>query len=380
MAAMKPITRKPGSKPSAKGVAGCVLVVFMGLGGVGTAVWTIPTAYRASDSRSWRETPCVILASKVGSHSGKSTTYSIDVTYRYSVDGREYTSDAYDLIPVSSSGYGGKKEVVDRYPPGTRTICYVDPADPSRAILQRGFSAKLLLLLIPPVFVLIGGWVFWVVTRQVPTVNPTKPAGGPLRPEISRKAKVVGFLVISLFWNGIVAVFLITGIGDVTRGRSSGWFPVLFMIPFVLIGLGMLFMLGRSVLTLLLPRPVLSMDSNQLHPGQSKDLEWRTSGDVRRVSSFKILLVGREKATYRRGKNNSTAQEDFHTSTIAGSERGDDFKGGHARVVIPGDAMHTFKSDNNEILWGVRLQAEIPAAPDLDEFYLLDIRPKGTVA
>ena len=91
--------------------AGCggIILVAMGRGAVNVFA-----------ARSWHSVPATVVSSRVRSHSGDDgTTYSVDVLYRYSVNGREYRSNRYGFMRGSSSGYDAKRKVVDRLPPGT---------------------------------------------------------------------------------------------------------------------------------------------------------------------------------------------------------------------------------------------------------------------
>ena len=78
-------------------------------------------------------------------------TYRIDISYKYEVDGREFQSYRYSFWAGSSSGRKDKQAVVDRFPPGTRAFCYVNPDDPTQAVIDRGLSIEVWMCL------LIGG-------------------------------------------------------------------------------------------------------------------------------------------------------------------------------------------------------------------------------
>ena len=58
------------------------------------------------------------------SHEGDdSTTYSVDIVYRYEVGGRTYRGNRYDFLGGSSSGYEAKQRVVDAHPVGATVTC-----------------------------------------------------------------------------------------------------------------------------------------------------------------------------------------------------------------------------------------------------------------
>ncbi len=81
--------------------------------------------------------------------------------------GLSYKADRYDFVGGSSSGHAGKARVVEEYRKATTPICYVNPEDPSEAVLKRGFHASLLFALFPLPFILVGVFgVFFTLAEQ----------------------------------------------------------------------------------------------------------------------------------------------------------------------------------------------------------------------
>ena len=103
-------------------------------------------------ARQWRSASCEIISSRVQTSPGSEdgSMYRVDVTYRYFVDDRRLRRRP---IPVhrawSTSGYRGKAAIVARLRPGTRTECWVNPANPGDAVIERGLTADLWFVLIP---------------------------------------------------------------------------------------------------------------------------------------------------------------------------------------------------------------------------------------
>ena len=120
---------------------------------------------RIYDARQWTEIRCTIVSSEVRQHRGDdSDTYSVHIVYEYDVRGRMYRCDRYDFVGGSSSGYEGKREIIRRYPPGKPAICYVNPRDPSDAVLERGFTPMMLFGLLPLVLITVGAaGLVWAV-------------------------------------------------------------------------------------------------------------------------------------------------------------------------------------------------------------------------
>ena len=163
-------TNQPLSNQGRPPNARILFLIFFLFGGVMFYFFFMQPALRVMAARHWVERPCRIVSSEVGSHPGsKGTTYSIDIVFRYMVGDRLFTSRRYGFMGGASSGYDGKEAVVSRYPVGSERLCYVNPANPPDAVLERGFTADMGFGAIPLVFMSIGA---------VGLVASKKKAGG----------------------------------------------------------------------------------------------------------------------------------------------------------------------------------------------------------
>ena len=113
------------------------VVLFLGLFcAVGIAIGTFLSflpIYRVIQSRSWRAAACEVLSSQVVR---RDETSRPDIQYRYYVDDRPYIGNRYNFLPGSDS-ISDYQSVVARYPAGLRFECYVNPADPTQAVISR---------------------------------------------------------------------------------------------------------------------------------------------------------------------------------------------------------------------------------------------------
>lgn len=156
-------------------ILGAISTLFLLAGGLALAKLAIIPMYRLIDARSWVETPCTIVSSKLASHTGKNrpksstkTTYSIEILYTYQVDGKRYQSDQYNFAVLSTNtSVQSRRQIVKDHPPGKTTVCYVNPRDPEDAVLSREWSREMFWGLFPLIFVFVGtlgvlyccGWI-----------------------------------------------------------------------------------------------------------------------------------------------------------------------------------------------------------------------------
>ena len=409
----------PLSKRSARTVGSWGLVAFFAFfGGCGLVVGVSLAAstVKAFAARSWVPVPAVVESSTVRSHSGgESTTYSVDVLYRYVVDGQTYRSNRYTFLGGSTSGYDSKRRVVSELRPGTSVTAYVDPSDPTEAVLFRGFSWEMLVLGIPLLFVAIGVGGGIYAARQVMRAHREEafaglrpdPAGdasqafrsgalgagstrvysprrsgreeaGPvaLKPRHSPALKLLALTLFALFWNGIVSVFLYHVVNGWTRGRGEVCLSI-FLVPFVLVGLALVGALFHALLSLFNPRAVLVLDRDTLHLGEADALRWSLTGRADRVHRLVLRLEGREEATYRQGTDTRTDKNTFFSTDFVDTEDAAEVREGKAAVPVPADSMHSFSAANNKVLWVLTVHGHIRGWPDVKDEYLLNVAPRA---
>ena len=379
-----------GKQVKGKGKYGlaALFLIFTAVGGGLLYPLGIKPITRTIDARSWVETPCRVLQAEVRSHdSDDGTTYSVHILYQYECNGRTYKCDRYDFIGGSSSGYKGKARVVEQYRTAADPVCYVNPKNPSQAVLQRGFHAKLLLALFPLPFLLIGvGGLIRIIQGKKDTpaslqssnaqasaraVDPLSllrladAAPAALKPQFSPRAKLVGAILIAAFWNGIVCVFL----------ADAGWFTLIFLLPFIAIGVGLIALVIYQFLALFNPRPMLHVSSRSIPLGGSAELRWSFWGQTSRIREFTVTLRGVERARYRKGTSTCTDESTFYEMELYRTSNVAQIATGQIGFVLPRDTMHSFQAENNGIIWSIDLRGDIKSWPDVKESYEIEVTP-----
>jgi len=388
------------------GLVVCLVLVAAGL--PLSYYFALKPTLRWFDAQSWPATQAHIEVSRVLSKSGDDgTTYRPDILFRYQVGGQTYRSNDHDFSFGSSSGRRGKVAVTKRYPKGSTANAYVDPNDPTDAVLEREYHWMMLLGWIP-VLVALGG-ASGLVTLLKPTGVKARWGGGrgagtstrgadawpdylpepkvqdisgghgerfELRPAATRWGKLLGGIVFTAIWNGIVSIF----VWQVVDSHLSGdpeWFLTLFMIPFVLVGLGAVGYVVYALLGVFNPHAILRTGAAVYSPGQTVELDWRLEGAANRISRLTFQLTGTEKATYRRGTNTHTDTHDFFDETLLTVDQVGRNSEGQLVFAIPPDAMHSFEADNNEVIWKLTVHGDIKRWPDMKDQFPLVVAPDG---
>ena len=260
----------------------------------------------------------------------------------------------------------------------------MDPDDLSRSVLERRLRPIHLLGLLPLLFLLAGAGLAAHGRRQMRTAAPVAGAeaavpatrAGPvvLEPSVGPLGKLAGSLFIALFWNGIVSVFVWQAWKSWERGQPD-WFLTIFLVPFVLVGLGAFVFVGHFALALANPRPRLTVDAAAPCLGDRLGIDWQFSGRASRIRRLRIVLEACEEATYRRGTDTHTDREVFASHVLVDTANDWEIPHGSGALVIPDDTMHSFEAPANKIVWELKVSGEIARWPDVDESFPVTVHP-----
>jgi Protein of unknown function (DUF3592). len=391
------------AKPARAGL-GCAIPFGLLFAGIGlTVFWLVSLSpiLRARASTDWVETPCRIISSKLDSYSGsEGTTYRVAVRYRYTYEGRDYESDRFDFSTGRTNvGVKRMRAVVKAHPPGHRTVCFVDPADPGSAVIDRSVPGVVwfgFFTLIFPVFG-IGFIVFsWRSARKQrelarsplavssATVSPSGheddivPGETLLKPSSGRVGAFLGVTFFAFFWNGIVGVFVFHAVKEFGKG-FIGWFLPIFLIPFVVVGVVMLGSALQAFSRLFAPAVEVRLDPSRLRLGSRVPFTWRLRG--RGVRKLAIRLVAREEVTYRQGTRTTIDKSDFLRATVFESTDRLALAEGRAELTLPDESVApAFAAKNNKLVWELVFDGEIPWRADVADRFELPVRGPQTSA
>ena len=164
-----------GSIASAIGVALIGAAIFSYVG-------EVENVSLARESNSWPSVTGSVTASELF-RSGPVRTGSVTVgradiwakvSYRYTVQDRDYESDRITFTNLSS-GSRRSQRAVDRYPVGQEVEVFYKPADPSKAVLEPGGQAGSpsfsLGLALPGLLIVVIGVGFFIQARNQKNSN-----------------------------------------------------------------------------------------------------------------------------------------------------------------------------------------------------------------
>ena len=340
-------------------------------------------ALQLLQSEKWQKTPCLVISSSVGSHDNDDgTTYSIDILYSYDINGKEYRSNTYSFIGGSSSGYRGKQEIVNKYPPGTNTVCYVSPENPADSVLNRNFTTDMLFGLIPLLFVFAGaGGIFYTLRKkdnaddnsmEYDSRSLSDYSGGEseLKPTNGPWGSFLGGLIFTLFWNGIVSIFVYHGVQGWLKGRPD-WTLTIVLTPFAIIGLLLVYGTLCCFIALFNPRPKIKVNSKSICAGSKLKVQWEIN--EKSAELFRKLMINL-KCIRGESNNRNIKKNTVESFTIVETEDPYRVASGSKDIIIPETALPS--SENEKIYWIITLKGTLRSRPKIDLEYRINVLAK----
>jgi hypothetical protein len=194
---------------------GCFLSgLFLLVGLIGTYAFG-PKLLRWQGAASWLRVPGEIVSGEIISANAArgGRTVRPHFTWNYEAVGSARKGEGYGIARVTTSDLAAVEATLARYPVGARVELLVNPDDPDDSILERDPILHLVVLFVPPFFVLLGligafftltGWLGWY---QENTRNPfgrLVRAGFEvfLRPAVMKTFVVMAFALVcgGLVW------------------------------------------------------------------------------------------------------------------------------------------------------------------------------------
>ncbi|MHC4773366.1 MAG: DUF3592 domain-containing protein [Planctomycetota bacterium] len=138
-------------------------IVFIFIWGIAALVMVSIHIYEGvivharKNPKSWIPVPCEILESDLENDTDSDgPKFWVEIQYKYKYENTNNISKKYGLNYLPSSYKRSHKKIFDNYPKGAKSICYVNPKEPSEAVLNRSISMGLFSIIILAIFLILG--------------------------------------------------------------------------------------------------------------------------------------------------------------------------------------------------------------------------------
>ena len=364
------------------------------------------------------EHECLVLDKHVGErHGADGVRYRPEIRIQYDVGGERNVVWTYDIRAAYSADEQAARNVIERFEKGKSYPCWHDPADPAAVVLVRGYSWWFWLAFVVPVSFMVtggGGLIYALMTwgrsaeRRAARVKPAAasdrfdparradrqfpfiPANGNITdspgttlafrlPAARSPAWLLAlWLAAAAAWNGMVAPFAVMVVNGLVAGNPD-WLMTIFLVPFLAVGLGLVVVFLRQLLVATGVGPTLVEISDlPLYPGRSYELFLAQTGRLK-IKSLEVLLVCEEEATFHHGTNTRKETHRVFQRPLCRQEGfevryGEPFQT-RCPVEVPAGAMHSFRSDHNEVRWKIVVKGHLAGWPDYERSFPLIVYP-----
>jgi hypothetical protein len=134
-------------------------VAFVGLGCWIFFAYSAPRLLLVHRANAWPEIPCVVLDSQMEIEKDKDgITCRPAIHYSYIVEEVERQSDVIDFLLAPDGSRSQAEACLAAYPVGATRTCYVDPRNPERVTLRRGWRQEHIAAFVPLLILGLGAW------------------------------------------------------------------------------------------------------------------------------------------------------------------------------------------------------------------------------
>jgi hypothetical protein len=351
----------------------------------------------AMAARSWQATPCVILESGINEeHHHQGNSFNSHVLYKYEFAGREFTSGKFDLNDSMSSSYSSIKFRLEPYQPGATNICYVNPRNPTDAVLRRDFRVDwffgifFIAYFVMSLFLI--GSSFYTAREAAASASglPKLPKGRMDSLRVSTRQHAFNrsvWALVGVLACATVATFLAIPTIRSLRDFAIDFLPILYLCA-ALVGAGwcakQFFQFAPQLFA---PAPIIEISPAVLTLGEPFTLRWKFRSSTRRVKSLQFGLAAREEAKYKTvvaSIHGADEQEKTEkritraTPLISITEQGF-FSEGHGTFTFPADVMHSFQSPKAKLAWLIQTTEDLNRGATFTHEFEVIVVPRHAV-
>ncbi len=367
---------------------------------------------------------CQIIERRIVPEPSDKGLYRPEIKISYKVADKTYSLYTFDIHYFDARHLRVSRDeaqaAIDRFADGETCPCWYDPADPSVAVVVRGYQWWIWpAMLVPASFIAIGlsGLVYtalnWgksaerraAAARRLPAAElfDLPASADPQFPFVPDCSDIIsspgtrlayrlplvqspgwtlfGLLVASVAWNGTLSVFVAMAMRSVFRGTPD-WLMMLFILPFLGVGVALVGVFARQLRrTAGIGPTLLEISDHPLLPGRTYRLFMSQSGNLQ-LKSVGIWLICEEEAVFSQGTNARTeTREVYRQAAFSAADaviRPSEALEAECDLAIPAEAMHSFRANHNQVQWKLLVRSEAAGWQSIKRSFPVVVRPAIT--
>jgi hypothetical protein len=114
--------------------------------GLGSALYSFKQISLAKGSLNWPAVPATVVSSevkateRVGEKKRVYTTYSANIAFRFTLNGKEFNSNMVMVDQPPKTFATDAQALVQKYPAGSSAMAHYNPQNPTEAVLETGVA------------------------------------------------------------------------------------------------------------------------------------------------------------------------------------------------------------------------------------------------
>jgi hypothetical protein len=166
------------------------------------------------------------------------------------------------------------------------------------------------------------------------------------------------------------------------RGYARGepdWILTAFIVPFAIIGLGLIGYLLRQVMITTGVGPTrIEISDHPLSPGQRYDVFLSQAGRLT-IHSLEVWLACDEQASYRQGTDTRTETRRVYQERCFLREGIEIHQGlpfeSRCQIQVPAGAMHSFHANHNDVSWKLIVKGNVAGRREYQRVFQIVVNP-----
>lgn len=138
-----------------KKVVSAIIFILVGAGIVWFANWSIK---KSKAQQKWPTVNGTVISTKINeTYTKKKREYTPSVTYGYTVNGTQYTSNRISFAVRQYQKRSKASSIVNRYRAGSQVVVHYNPLNPAEAVLKVGVNKIFYIIYAVGIILLIVG-------------------------------------------------------------------------------------------------------------------------------------------------------------------------------------------------------------------------------
>jgi hypothetical protein len=346
-----------------------------------------------SQSRHWVQTTATITRCEISTHSTQhGPSYSLQLTYEYDFQGRRYRSDRKRFGLSINEPVVDLSKWVRAHPVGSSVVCFVNPADPTEAVLDRAPSIGWVPLAVGGLMLGFGIFLFaklwrtrWMRLNLTGEKLTEYCLGEPSAD--TRRLRILPPPWLMAIACGLGALLLIPpaawSLAKGMRALMHGQGDIINLLYGAAAAIGAVWLLRQCVkysVHARQPAPVLRLTPGVPTVGEPLQVEWEFPTS-KSFESLSISLEGAEEAKVRQitpGYHGAVSEEKTNRSVFSKRtliEATSPQRFGSASIKLPVTTMHSFRGAKCGISWQIKVKIGLVSGKSAEYAFPVNVRP-----